>query len=133
MPTMLAARLHEIGKPMQLEQVPIPTPRPTDVVVQVKACNVVPNLKNVLATYAEWFPYLPLPQLPAIFGLDSAGVVTQMRATGVTPTIVKTWPTGGCATWAVAAVGAGAAPTAVLTTAAMSARWLTPSWTRAGP
>ena len=76
MPTMLAARLHEIGKPMQLEQVPIPTPRPNDVVVQVKACNVVPNLKNVLATYAEWFPYLPLPKLPAIFGLDSAGVVT---------------------------------------------------------
>ena len=78
MPTMLAARLHEIGKPMQLEQVPIPTPRPNDVVVQVKACNVVPNLKNVLATYAEWFPYLPLPKLPAIFGLDSAGVVTQV-------------------------------------------------------
>ena len=78
METMLAARLHEIGKPMQLEQVPIPTPRSTDVVVQVKACNVVPNLKNVLATYAEWFPYLPLPQLPAVFGLDSAGVVTQV-------------------------------------------------------
>jgi threonine dehydrogenase-like Zn-dependent dehydrogenase len=85
--TMLAARLHEIGKPMQLEQVPIPTPRSTDVVVQVKACNVVPNLKNVLATYAEWFPYLPLPKLPAIFGLDSAGVVTevgdQVRGIGV--------------------------------------------------
>ena len=76
--TMLAARLHEIGKPMQLEHLPVPTPRPTDVVVQVKACNVVPNLKNVLATYAEWFPYLPLPELPAIFGLDSAGVVTQV-------------------------------------------------------
>ena len=78
MGTMLAARLHEIGKPMELEQVPIPTPRSTDVVVQVKACNVVPNLKNVLATYAEWFPYLPLPRLPAVFGLDSAGVVTEV-------------------------------------------------------
>ncbi|MBY6681506.1 alcohol dehydrogenase catalytic domain-containing protein [Rhodococcus sp. BP-316] len=74
--TMLAARLHEIDQPMQLEQLPIPTPRATDVVVQVKACNIVPNLRNVLATYAEWFPYLPLPQLPAVFGLDSSGVVT---------------------------------------------------------
>jgi D-arabinose 1-dehydrogenase-like Zn-dependent alcohol dehydrogenase len=78
MTTMLAARLHEIGKPMQLEQIPVPTPRPTGVLVQVKACNLVPNLKNVIATYAEWFPYLPLPRLPAIFGLDSAGVVAQV-------------------------------------------------------
>ena len=83
--TMLAARLHDIGKPMQLEQVPVPEPRPTDVVVEVKACNIVPNLLNVLATYAEWFPYLPLPELPAIFGLDSAGLVSQVgsEVTGV--------------------------------------------------
>jgi len=73
---MLVARLHEIDQPMKLEYLPIPTPRPTDVVVQVKACNVVPNLRNVLATYAEWFPYLPLPKLPAVFGLDSSGVVS---------------------------------------------------------
>lgn len=78
MKTMLAARLHDLGKPMQLENVPVPEPRPTDVVVEVKACNVVPNLKNVLATYAEWFPYLPLPELPAIFGLDSSGVVAEV-------------------------------------------------------
>lgn len=76
MSDMLAARLHEIGGEMRLERVPLPQPRPTDVVVQVMACNVVPNLKNVLATYAEWFPYLPLPELPAVFGLDSAGVVS---------------------------------------------------------
>jgi alcohol dehydrogenase len=50
---MLAARLHDIGKPMQLEQVAVPEPRPTDVVVQVEACNIVPNLSNVLATYAQ--------------------------------------------------------------------------------
>ncbi len=78
MSDMLAARLHKIGDPMQLERVPTPEPRPTDVVVQVTACNIVPNLKNVLAIYAEWFPYLPLPQLPAIFGLDTAGVVSHV-------------------------------------------------------
>ena len=73
--TMRVARLHEINQPMQIEELPTPEPRATDVLVQVKACNVVPNLSNVLATYSEWFPYLPLPKLPAIFGLDSAGVV----------------------------------------------------------
>lgn len=78
MTDMLAARLHKIGEPMQLERVPRPQPRATDVLVKVEACNVVPNLKNVLATYAEWFPYLPLPQLPAIFGLDAAGTVTEV-------------------------------------------------------
>ncbi len=85
MRTMTAARLHDIGKPMQVEEVPVPAPRPTDVLVEVKACNIVPNLGNVLATYAEWFPYLPLPQLPAIFGLDSAGIVAEIgsEVTGV--------------------------------------------------
>ena len=78
MKTMLAARMHEIGGPLLLEQIPIPEPRPTDVLVSVKACGVVPNLKNVLTKGPEWFPYLPLPKLPAIFGLDVAGVVAQI-------------------------------------------------------
>jgi D-arabinose 1-dehydrogenase-like Zn-dependent alcohol dehydrogenase len=78
MKTMLAARMHEIGGPLRLEQIPIPEPRPTDVLVAVKACGVVPNLKNVLTKWPEWFPYLPLPRLPAIFGLDVAGVVSQV-------------------------------------------------------
>jgi len=73
--TMLAARLHKTGEPMKLEQVPVPVPRPTDVLVQVKACGVVPNLINVLTHWQSWFPELPLPKLPAIFGLDVAGVV----------------------------------------------------------
>jgi hypothetical protein len=42
--TMLAARLHKIGEPMKLEHVPVPQPRPTDVLVAVKDCGVVPNL-----------------------------------------------------------------------------------------
>ena len=78
MNTMLVARLHEVGGPLLLEQIPIPEPRPTDVLIAVKACGVVPNLKNVLTKWPEWFPYLPLPRLPAIFGLDVSGIVTQV-------------------------------------------------------
>ena len=78
MNTMLVARLHEVGGPLLLEEIPIPDPRPADVLVAVKACGVVPNLKNVLSKWPEWFPYLPLPKLPAIFGLDPAGIVSKV-------------------------------------------------------
>ena len=75
MTIMLAARLHEFGQLMKLERVPVPEPRTTDVLVAVKACGVVPNLINVLTHWQSWFPELPLPKLPAIFGLDVAGVI----------------------------------------------------------
>lgn len=78
MSLMQAARLHETGSPFQLDMIEVPEPGPRDVIVEVKACNVVPNLRNVITTYPEWFPYLPLPQLPAIYGLDAAGVVSQV-------------------------------------------------------
>ena len=37
----------------------------------------MPNLGNVLTHWQTWFPELPLPKLPAIFGLDVAGVVAK--------------------------------------------------------
>jgi len=72
---MRAARLHVEGQPFQIDSVPIPDVRPTDVLVEVKAVGVVPNLRNVVTHYSQWFPFLPLPRLPAIYGLDSAGIV----------------------------------------------------------
>jgi Zn-dependent alcohol dehydrogenases len=39
---------------------------------------VVPNLKNVTTHFPEWYPFLPLPSLPAIFGLDTAGTVAEV-------------------------------------------------------
>ncbi len=75
METMLAARMHEVGGEMRLEQVPLPEPRPADVRVRIKACNIVPNLANILRMWTTWFPQSPLPALPAIFGLDPSGVV----------------------------------------------------------
>ncbi len=74
-PTMIAARLHRVGEPMRLDEIPTPQPRPTDVLVRIRACGVVPNLPNVLANWETWFPHQPLPKLPATFGLDAAGEV----------------------------------------------------------
>lgn len=75
MKTMIAARMHEVGAPMVVEELPMPEPGPTDVRVRVEACNIVPNLANILKNWTTWFPKDPLPRLPAIFGLDPAGVV----------------------------------------------------------
>ena len=80
MKTMLAARMHEVGGAMRLEQVPLPEPRPADVRVRIKACNIVPNLANILRMWTTWFPQSPLPSLPAIFGLDPSGVVDAVGA-----------------------------------------------------
>jgi alcohol dehydrogenase len=77
---MRAARMHQVGGPMSIDTVPVPTPGATDVLVEVKACGMVPNLGNVLANWTRWFPHLPLPKLPAIFGLDPAGVVAEVGA-----------------------------------------------------
>ena len=80
MPTMIAARLHAYGSPMTLDRIEVPEPRPTDVLVEVKACGVVPNLTRVVSNY---FGTLTpdnkmMPPLPAIFGLDPAGVVAEV-------------------------------------------------------
>jgi D-arabinose 1-dehydrogenase-like Zn-dependent alcohol dehydrogenase len=75
---MRAARLHAIGHPMSIDLIDVPKRRPTDVLVRVKACGIVPNMGNVIANWPTWFPHQPLPQLPGIFGLDAAGVVEEV-------------------------------------------------------
>jgi D-arabinose 1-dehydrogenase-like Zn-dependent alcohol dehydrogenase len=85
---MRAARLHRIGEPFQIDTIPTPEVRPRDVLVEVKAAGVVPNLRNVVTNYPKWFPFLPLPKLPAIYGLDAAGVVAAVGSlvrTGIQP------------------------------------------------
>ena len=80
MAIMIAARLHAYGSPMTLDRIEVPEPRPTDVLVEVKACGVVPNLARVVSNF---FGSLTpdnkmMPPLPAIFGLDPTGVVAKV-------------------------------------------------------
>jgi NADPH:quinone reductase-like Zn-dependent oxidoreductase len=51
---MRVARMHEERQPFSLDTVPVPEPRPADVLVQVKACGVVPNLRNVVDNSKRW-------------------------------------------------------------------------------
>jgi len=80
MTTMIAARIHKQGEPMKLDRIPIPEPRSTDVLVEVKACGIVPNLARVIANVFGTQATGPrlLPPLPAIFGLDPTGVIAKV-------------------------------------------------------
>ncbi|MFC9357890.1 alcohol dehydrogenase catalytic domain-containing protein [Rhodococcus sp. NPDC057014] len=75
MTTMRAARLHDSHSPLRIDDVEIPSLRPTDVLVRVEACGIVPNLANILTAFDEVAPNGSLPPLPAVFGLDAAGVI----------------------------------------------------------
>ena len=72
--TMRSARLHEPGKQMRVDVVDRPRLRPSDVLVQVKACGVIPNM-NAIFSGRLWNV---LPPLPAIVGLDAAGIVAEV-------------------------------------------------------
>jgi alcohol dehydrogenase len=85
--TMRAMRVHDASGRFVLDTIARPELlRPTDVLVSVKASGVVPNLRNVMSNYGER-AYLTVPDLPAIYGLDTAGVVAEVGSavTGLAP------------------------------------------------
>lgn len=73
--TMKVARMHEVGGELRIEDLPLPRVGSMDVLVRVRSCGIVPNLGNILANWTTWYPEMPLPPLPAIFGLDPAGEI----------------------------------------------------------
>ncbi|MFI7583465.1 alcohol dehydrogenase catalytic domain-containing protein [Kocuria sp. M1N1S27] len=85
--TMRAARQHERGAAMVIDEIERPRATGTDVVVKVAACGMVPNLANVLANWEAWYPHEPLPPTPAIFGLDPVGVIHEVgeQVVGLSP------------------------------------------------
>ena len=75
--TMRAARLHEVDGPMVVDEVDVPVPGDDDILVRIRSCGIVPNLANVLR-FGKFFPDMPLPPRPSIFGLDPAGEIVQL-------------------------------------------------------
>jgi len=68
--TMKAAVVHEFGKPVHIEEVPIPTPRQGEVLIKVLANGVCHT--DLHAANGDW---LVKPTLPLIPGHEGAGVI----------------------------------------------------------
>ena len=72
--TMRAARLHRPGEPMQIDTVGVPKIKPYEALVRVEAAGVISNM-NAVFSGRYWYH---LPPLPAIVGLDCAGVIERV-------------------------------------------------------
>lgn len=73
MPTMKAAVVRSFGKPLVIENVPVPEPGPGEVLVKVKACGVCHT--DLHAASGDW-PVKPVP--PFIPGHEAAGIVAAL-------------------------------------------------------
>lgn len=71
--TMKAAVVREFGKPLVIDEVPIPTPGPGELLVEVVACGVCHT--DLHAAEGDW-PVKPAP--PFIPGHETAGRVVQL-------------------------------------------------------
>jgi len=76
--TMRAAVVRALGKPLTIEEIPIPTPAPGEVLIKVKASGVCHT--DLHAADGDW-PVKPSP--PFVPGHEGAGIVAAVGA-GVT-------------------------------------------------
>lgn len=73
---MKAAVLHEIGKPLAIEEVPTPSPGPGQVLIRVEACGVCHS--DVHLADGDWDLLRPVTKLPLILGHEAAGTVAAL-------------------------------------------------------
>ena len=75
---MKAAVVHQYGAPLVLEDVPMPTPGPGEIIVKIETSGLCHT--DLHAAHGDWPVKPPLPFIP---GHEGVGVVTQLGA-GVT-------------------------------------------------
>jgi D-arabinose 1-dehydrogenase-like Zn-dependent alcohol dehydrogenase len=66
---MMAARLHAPGSPLLIEEVPVPTPSPGEVLVRVLAAGVCGSDRHMFRGQ------LPVANTPIVLGHEIAGTV----------------------------------------------------------
>lgn len=72
---MKAARIHEYGKPVVLEDIPIPDIEPDEILVQVKACGMCRSDAQLIDGYFRPFADIPTP---ITIGHEISGVVAKI-------------------------------------------------------
>jgi alcohol dehydrogenase, propanol-preferring len=77
---MKAARLHEYGKPLVLEDIPVPNFQPDEILVQVKACGMCRSDVQLVDGYFR--PYADIKP-PITLGHEITGVVSKIG--GIVP------------------------------------------------
>src|SRR5262249_45298125 len=74
---MKAARLHEYAQPLVIEEIPVPDPKPDEILVNVKACGMCRSDVQLVDRYFLKYVDIPRPITP---GHEITGVVSQLGA-----------------------------------------------------
>jgi propanol-preferring alcohol dehydrogenase len=72
---MKAARLHELHKPLVLEEIPVPDIQPDEILVNVKACGMCRSDVQLVDGYFHKYADIPRPIIP---GHEITGVVHRL-------------------------------------------------------
>ena len=73
---MKAAILREFGKPVAIENLPVPEPAPGEVLVRVRACGVCHS--DLHLAEADWELLKPITKMPLILGHEVAGTIEKL-------------------------------------------------------
>jgi propanol-preferring alcohol dehydrogenase len=73
---MKAAVLREIGKPLAIEEMATPSPRPGEVLIRVEACGVCHS--DIHLADGDWDLLKPITKVPLILGHEVAGTVAAL-------------------------------------------------------
>ncbi|HTS76447.1 MAG TPA: zinc-dependent alcohol dehydrogenase [Bryobacteraceae bacterium] len=73
---MKAAVLHEIGKPLVIEEIPTPQPGPGQVLIRAEACGVCHS--DLHLAEGDWDLLRPVTKIPLILGHEVAGTVAAL-------------------------------------------------------